>query len=73
MRARQSAEIIAFAHSVKFTEHEVLIVVTHYEYVIDFPEYIGANMLDTSFRSYVIEKGEVWVSGCEAKTLTHVR
>ncbi|MBI4118720.1 MAG: histidine phosphatase family protein [Parcubacteria group bacterium] len=51
---------------------EVIILVTHYEYVERFPEYIAREELGTELRSRVIGKGQAWVLDCLQKTLTHV-
>lgn len=52
---------------------DVLVLVTHYEYVKEFPSYFAREELGTSMHSGLIEKGEAWVLDCLQKTLTHVR
>lgn len=52
---------------------DVLVLVTHYEYVEKFPSYFARNELGTPMSSGLIEKGEAWVIDCFQKTLTHVR
>lgn len=51
---------------------DILILVTHYEYVEYFPSYFAEKELDTKLRSRLIGKGEAWVVDCKEKTLTHV-
>lgn len=52
---------------------DVLILVTHYEYVWHFPGYYAQHELQASIRSHYIEKGDAWVLDCTAKTLTRLR
>lgn len=54
-------------------EADVLVLVTHYEYVEEFPAYFAREELGISLDSWLIEKGEAWVLDCLQKTLTHVR
>jgi phosphohistidine phosphatase SixA len=51
------------------TSNDVVIVVTHYEYVEGFPSYFGFEELGVSnFPTHVIDKGHAWVIDCDAKT-----
>ena len=54
-------------------EADVLILVTHYEYVDEFPAYFANQELGVQLRSNLIGKGEAWVLDCQQKTLEHVR
>lgn len=40
---------------------DVLVLVTHYEYVEEFPSYFAREELGTSMHSRLIENGEAWV------------
>jgi len=51
---------------------DILILVTHIEYVEDFPSYFTENELGTKLRSTSVGKGEALVIDCQQKTLTHV-
>lgn len=48
---------------------DVLVVVTHYEYVKDFPAYYGRNVLGVTFPSKLIDKGRAWVIDVEKKQI----
>lgn len=52
---------------------EVIVLVTHYEYVEDFPRYFGKNELGVELRSHLIDKGQAWVIDCQQKTIKHIR
>ncbi len=54
-------------------EIDVLVLVTHYEYVEDFPSYFAKKELGISMCSGLIEKGEAWIIDCLGKKLTHMR
>ncbi|MFA5188157.1 MAG: histidine phosphatase family protein [Patescibacteria group bacterium] len=53
-------------------EADVLILVTHYEYVDEFPSYFAIQELGVQLRSKLIGKGEACVLDCQQKTLEHV-
>lgn len=48
---------------------DVLLVVTHYEYVKDFPAHYGRNRLGVTFPSKLIDKGRAWVIDIEKKQI----
>lgn len=52
---------------------EVVMLVTHLEYVCDFPNYFGQHELGVSFQYQEISKGTAWVIDCEQKTINHVK
>ena len=52
---------------------DVLILVTHLEYVNRFPTYFAKEELGSYFPHDSINKGEACDIECEAKTITHVR
>lgn len=54
------------------TSAEVLILVTHREYVESFPGYFLREVLGVDQPSRLIEKGEAWVIDCKAETLVHI-
>ncbi len=52
---------------------DVLIMVTHYEYVEDFPRYFAKEQLQADIYSHLISKGMMWVlDWSEKPTLTAV-
>jgi phosphohistidine phosphatase SixA len=52
---------------------EVLIIITHYEYVEDFPSYFAKEQLKVDLDSYLIDKGSMWVlNWAEDAILTEV-
>ncbi len=51
-------------------ETEVMILVTHLEYVERFPPYYGQEELEIYLDSKAILKGKAWVIDCEAGTIT---
>lgn len=53
-------------------DKDVIILVTHYEYVEGFPAYFAEQELTTRLHPAMIGKGEAWVLDCLQKTLTHV-
>lgn len=53
-------------------EVDVLVLVTHYEYVVKFPAYFASEELGATMLSRLIGNGEAWVLDCSQKTLTHV-
>lgn len=53
---------------------DVVILVTHYEYVQDFPEYFGKQFLNMPFpREEAIPKGTAWLIDCETKKMVHIK
>lgn len=48
---------------------DVIVVVTHYEYVMDLPEYFANRQLDCNLESRVIEKGHAWDLNCKVPSL----
>lgn len=57
----------------KKEEVDVLILVTHLEYVYGFPGHFGQTELEISTFPYrEIGKGTAWVIHCEGKTIEHV-
>lgn len=57
----------------KQNEAETIILVTHYEYVEEFPAYFASKELDIEWSDKLIGKGEAWVIDCQAKTREHVQ
>ncbi len=55
-------------------EHQAdaVILVTHYEYVEDFPRFFGTKVFGHSLKSYVIPVGTSWLIDCEEKTMVRV-
>ncbi len=51
---------------------EILVLVTHYEYVAGFPAYFARKELETTLRSRLIEKGQAWVIDCENKSISRL-
>lgn len=51
----------------------VIILVTHFEYVLGFPSYYAWEELNTSMCQQFVDKGEAWVLDCIEKNLTHVK
>ena len=51
---------------------DVVILITHYEYVEDFPQFFGKKYLGVDFPSKVIPKGTAWLVDCETKQVTHI-
>lgn len=51
---------------------DILILVTHYEYVEYFPSYFAEKELGAALHPRLIGKGEAWVVDCAEKTLTHI-
>ncbi|MDP3975825.1 MAG: hypothetical protein Q8P95_02815 [bacterium] len=52
----------------KAEETDVLIVVTHLEYVNAFPPYFAREKLGIALEAIAIEKGEAWIIDCEGRT-----
>lgn len=52
---------------------EVYVLVTHYEYIEDFPMFFGKQRLGATLKSEVIPKGTAWLIDCEKKEMIHVR
>ncbi len=52
---------------------DVLILVTHYEYVIDFPIFFANTVLKVEFRPIDIKKGEALIIDCQQKTITRIQ
>ena len=50
----------------------VVVLVTHYEYVEDFPFWFGKNHLQINLPCKVIPKGTAYVIDCEKKEISHV-
>ena len=59
---------------VKSFEHmaDVLVLVTHYEYVERFPAYFAREEWKVSRESHLIGNGHAWVLDCSEKTLVLV-
>lgn len=58
----------------KKDDTDILVLVTHLEYVEEFPRYFGKNELgESSFPLDGVRKGEAWDIDCEAKTIAHIR
>lgn len=53
-------------------EVDVLILVTHYEYVEGFPTYFASREMGAELYSNLIGKGEAWILDIQQKTLEHV-
>jgi phosphohistidine phosphatase SixA len=53
-------------------KYDVIIIVTHFDYVADFPGYFSERELGVKLSSIEIGKGEAWVVDCVKKTLTLV-
>jgi len=51
---------------------DIIILMTHFEYVEHFPAYFAKKELEVELRCRLIEKGEAWVVDCEQKSLIHV-
>lgn len=51
---------------------DVIILVTHFDYVADFPKYYSEKEWGIKLPSIEIGKGEAWVVDCIQKTLTLV-
>ena len=49
---------------------DVIILVTHYEYVEDFPDFFSQREFSSELRGNVIGKGSAWLIDCKAETLT---
>ena len=48
---------------------DIIILVTHFDYVADFPKYFSERELGITLPSIEIGKGEAWVVDCLKKTL----
>lgn len=57
---------------VRMKNPDVLIVVTHFEYVEDIPSFFAKKELDIELQSITIDKAEALVFDCCQKSLTHV-
>lgn len=55
------------------TTADTVVVVTHLEYVENFPRFFAQKRLNTDLRYGSINKGEGGVIDCEKKTFEHVR
>ncbi len=58
-------------------KRDVLIVVTHYEYMKSLPVYFAEKELDVDlkpvvFNYEILDTGEGWVIDCQQKIITHV-
>jgi phosphohistidine phosphatase SixA len=51
---------------------DVIVLVTHFEYVGEFPSYYVEKELGMKAHSWEIEKGGAWFVDCAAKELIHV-
>ncbi|MEK7132381.1 MAG: histidine phosphatase family protein [Patescibacteria group bacterium] len=51
-------------------ETDVVVLVTHCEFLREFPRYFGVKVLGVSLDSKEIGKGQAWVIDLQAKTLT---
>ena len=51
---------------------DVIILVTHFDYVADFPNYFSEMEWGIKLPSVEIGRGEAWIVDCEQKTLTLV-
>ncbi len=49
---------------------DIIILVTHFDYVADFPKYFSEKELGIELLSIEIGKGEAWVVDCLKRTLT---
>jgi phosphohistidine phosphatase SixA len=56
----------------KQDEADVIILLTHFEYVGKFPGYFARKTAGFEVRSWEIEKGGAWVIDCKKKKLDHV-
>ena len=52
---------------------DVVVFVTHYEYVDEFPEWFGRKHLNASLRGRVIPRGTAFLIDCEQKQMTYVK
>ena len=53
-----------------FEKVDILILVTHFEYVDLFPYYFARKQLNTQIKSYPINKGSAWCIDCIKKTIS---
>jgi len=53
-------------------EADILILVTHREYIADFPPYFFEQEFGIKISWHIIGKGEAWVIDCERRTLLHI-
>ena len=53
----------------KVNDADVLLLVTHYEYVDGYATYYGRNRLQAELKSKLIENGRAWLIDTEAKTI----
>ena len=51
---------------------EVLVLVTHLEYVEHLPDFCSLKTMKKCLNSYEISKGQAFVIDCEKETLEHV-
>ncbi len=56
----------------KFAAHDVVIVVTHLEYIQELPAYFGEQELKVQFLKKILSRGRAWVIDCEQKTMKSV-
>ena len=52
---------------------DIVVLVTHYEYVQGFPTFFGDSVLGVVWPYHLIPKGTAWLIDCEGKQLTHVK
>ena len=50
---------------------DIVILVTHFEYVGELPAYYAQNELGLMARSWEIEKGGAWVVDCKKREIEH--
>lgn len=53
-------------------EADTIILVTHYEYVKEFPKHFAARRLDTVWAEKTLDKGEACVINCKEKNLWYL-
>lgn len=54
-------------------EVDVIVLVTHYEYVVELPRFLGREMLEVhDFPGYELPKGSAWVIDLQDKTCEEI-
>ncbi len=48
---------------------DVILVVTHYEYVVDLPAHYGMQVLGSTFPRKLLDKGQAWVIDVAEKSI----
>lgn len=56
----------------RHSKARVVIIVTHYEYVEDFPAFFGKTILNARLHGWVIDYGEAFVIDCGTKEMVHI-